>query len=90
MATVVGGIKQGVQMDDHKTKILTHIREVDEDVREHPLSKVDQQVVSGMMYYFHFDCNGQDRVVTVWSQPWLGNRIEITKHNGQKIERSCV
>jgi hypothetical protein len=51
------------------------------------MTRLDTQVVAGLNYIFHFDVDGKDTVVKAWSKPWLGNFLEVTKSNGEKVLR---
>ena len=81
---LAGGVSQGVQLDEESTRILQKVREVDPTVANLELTSLDSQVVSGMMYTYHFG----DKTVKAWSQPWLQGRVEITTTEGQKVETS--
>ena len=41
------------------------------------------QVVAGVNYHFKFANLAND--VTVWSQPWNNNFLEVTKPDGSKV-----
>lgn len=73
MNTMVGGIKQDVQLDQNSTEILSYIRTIDPLVANAKLTRLDTQVVAGQNLFFHFDVDGKNVVVQAWSRPWLGS-----------------
>ena len=82
MEKQVGGVKEGVELDEHSTKVLELVRTHEEKVANAELQRVDCQVVSGHMYYFHFKIEGETKTITAWDRPWMGSFLEITKLNG--------
>lgn len=87
MSTMVGGVKQGVELDAPAQEILAYIRTIDPVISNAEMVRLDTQVVAGLNYIFHFNVGGTDTVVKAWSRPWLGNFLEVTKSNGEKVVR---
>lgn len=64
-----------------------YIRQTVPELKEAKLVHFRSQVVSGSMYYFTYELNGEKTEAKAWSQPWLNNRLQVTLPGGQILLR---